>query len=84
MAETKKWAKHAHVKQGGLGTWCEHCSDAERHASLRTVIKKDGAGTVSKRLNFLANVSHSRVARKDQRWVKKNYEDDGMTRMMRE
>ena len=82
MPDEEKWSKHVHVTQGGLGAWCEPCSSEIRHTALRTMIQADGAETVSKRLNFLANVADRRgnaplreVARADQEWVKANFEE---------
>lgn len=83
----RKWSQHVHVKHGGLDGWCEHCSARSRHAALRRVAERDGAGEVSKRLNFLANVADRRdnqqlhrVARADQRWVKRNLERGSRSR----
>jgi hypothetical protein len=83
----KKWAKHVHMKRGGLHGWCEHCPARVRHAALRTGAREDGAAVISKRLNYLANVANREnnfrlheVARTDQRWVAANLEHKDLRR----
>lgn len=71
-----KFSHHVHLRKGGLGDWCEHCSPRVRHAALTVVAKRDGWSEVSLRLNELANVTSpktnahgKKVAREDQRWA---------------
>lgn len=83
----RKFSRHVHVKHGALDGWCEHCPARSRHAALRRVAARDGAGTVSRRLNYLANVADRSdnerlhdVARADQRWVARNLEHESPMR----
>ncbi len=73
------WRK---VQSGALGGWRKDQSAAMRHRELRKVAKRDGAGEVSRRLNFVSNVANrvtnsglENKARQDQRWVTANLED---------
>lgn len=82
MRTRKRWASGVHVREGALGGWHDTESPRARHGALRRVARRDGAGEVSRRLNFLSNVANrsdnrrlERVARTDQRWVTANLED---------
>lgn len=82
MAE--RWSRGVRIRPHGLGGWGDHQSPRTRRAELRKVAARDGAGTVSRRLNFLANVANRmdnerlhRVARSDQRWVEETLEESG-------
>lgn len=79
----RRWSTNVYVKPGALGGWSEHETPRERRRALRRVARKDGAGEVSKRLNFISNVANRSnnerlhdVAREDQRWVANNLEDE--------
>lgn len=78
----KRWASRVQTRTGALGGWHENEPRTIRHERLRRVARSDGAGEVSRRLNFIANVANRsdnydlhRVAREDQRWVSANLED---------
>ena len=75
------WSRHVHVRRGGLGRWCDRCPASSRHRALEAVARRDGWGTVVRRLNFLANVANRRdnerlheVARTDERWAERREE----------
>jgi hypothetical protein len=75
------------VRRGALGGWHDDESERTRHGALRRVARRDGAGEVSRRLNFVSNVANrqdntrlERVAREDQRWVAANLEDEDRRR----
>ncbi len=77
-----RWSKGVRVQSGALGGWRTDQSAAMRHRELRKVAKRDGAGEVSRRLNFVSNVANrvtnswlENKARQDQRWVTANLED---------
>lgn len=77
----RKFSRNVHVRAGALGGWHEDQTARERHAHLRVKIREDGAGEVSRRLNFISNVANRnnnqklhRIAREDQRWVAENFE----------
>jgi hypothetical protein len=76
---TTRWARHVHIRQGALKGWCEKCSAAQRHTALRSVARKDGYGTLIRRLNFLRNVASRKdnprlktVATRDIRWAQRS------------
>jgi len=78
-----RWAKGVRVREGGLGGWQVDQPAATRHRELRKVARRDGAGEVSRRLNFVSNVANRVTnsgledkAREDQRWVAANLEDE--------
>lgn len=82
MAE-KKWSRGVEIREGALGGWHEDQSAEVRHAKLRKAIRRDGAGEISRRLNFLSNVANRsnnpklhRVARVDQGWVQRTFESN--------
>jgi hypothetical protein len=79
----ERWSTNVYVKPGALGGWHERETRAERRRALRRVARRDGAGEVSRRLNFISNVANRsdneelhEVAREDQRWVAANLEDE--------
>lgn len=79
----RKWSRGVEVRTGALGGWRTSQSAAARHRELRRVARRDGAGEVSRRLNFVSNVANritnsglERKAREDQRWVAANLEDE--------
>jgi len=85
-----RWAKGVRVREGALGGWQTGQSAAMRHRELRKVARRDGAGEVSRRLNFVSNVANrvtnsglEEKARQDQRWVAANLEDEDRGRMGR-
>jgi hypothetical protein len=77
----RKWSSGVYVEKGALGGWHDNQAKKTRHTELRRVARRDGAAEVSRRLNFVSNVSRrmstaGRVAREDQRWVAANLEND--------
>ncbi len=76
----RRWASGVRVRTGALEGWRERAPRSDRRRVLRRVARRDGPGEVSRRLNFLSNVSGNRqvrqVARADQRWVAANLEDE--------
>jgi hypothetical protein len=86
----ERWSAKVRVKPGALGGWKEHESPAKRRRALRRVARRDGAGEVSRRLNFISNVANRldneelhRVAREDQRWVAANLEEKRRSKPIR-
>ncbi|HEY1197320.1 MAG TPA: hypothetical protein VGG32_01150 [Thermoplasmata archaeon] len=84
---TRRWARGVRVRSGALGGWRERAPPSDRRRALRAVARRDGAGEVSRRLNFVSNVASRsnnpnlrRVARADQRWVAANLEDEDRRR----
>jgi hypothetical protein len=78
-----RWAKGITVRRGALSGWHDNEPVRERHRALTRAANRDGAGEVSKRLNFVSNVANRsdnqrlhRIAREDQRWVSANLEDE--------
>ncbi len=79
----RRWASAVTVRRGALGGWHDNEPARTRHGALRRAARRDGAGEVSRRLNFASNVANRsdnrrlrRVARTDQRWVAANLEDE--------
>jgi hypothetical protein len=87
MARKRRWARNVTVRSGALGGWNTEQSTTVRRRELRRVARRDGAGEVSRRLNFLSNVANrinnsglERKAREDQRWVTRNLEEENRRR----
>jgi len=83
MSRRRRWSARVRVQPGALGGWHERQAVGTRHRELRTVARREGAGEVSRRLNFISNVASRlnnrklhRVAREDQRWVTRDLEDE--------
>jgi hypothetical protein len=81
----RKWSTGVHVTNGALGGWHDNQPAQTRHRELRQVARRDGAGEVSRRLNFVSNVSRrmskaGKVAREDQRWVSSHLEEEDRRR----
>lgn len=75
------------MRTGALGGWNVNQPAVTRHRELRRVARRDGAGEVSRRLNFVSNVANrvtnsglEHKAREDQRWVAANLEDEDRRR----
>jgi len=61
---------------GALEGWSHEASASERHRTLRRVSRKDGCGTVIKRLNLIATFTKrtspatKRAAQADMKWLR--------------
>lgn len=67
----------ADIREGALRGWGKDVPMPRRHQILRGLVRRDGYGTVIRRLSFLINVSTDsatrRVARADRRYLQNHY-----------
>lgn len=77
LEDSRRWAKEVPIKTGALRGWGKELPAGARRRILDKVVGKDGYATVSRRLNFLCNVTKDVPTRKaacgDLKWLQREY-----------